>query len=275
MNNVIPYVLVKTPVAACMLQDIKRWSFGGLAMVFTLSVLTGCTTPEVKELQGTINKQKARINNLEEKVNYEKGEKEYHQQRESALEREKRARIRETAKTSHAVRIFTEKVLRSVQRAAGDVQALDYLGYEIIDRRKLVDKTKNVLLVDMKHTVPVDGQFIGARAYIRGASARLRFCLFRAVDNGFRVVAVSEVVSTDKNGAAEWSFSHPIIAREGDYIGLFAYDGMPIPYDDVGTGNVAYITQGSGIETGDQIAIAAPVGRYTKAFSFGMIGYYE
>lgn len=246
--------------------------FAGLSLI----MLTGCATPEVRDLQKTITQLEDQVDHLEKRVDYEAAEKDYHRQRESTLEREKNARMREAAKTLRDVRVFAETVVRAAERAAGDVRALDYHGYEIINRDKMLSETKNVLLVDMENTVPADGHFIGARAYIRGTPARLRFCLLRAMDtNKFEVVAVSEVVSADKNGAAQWSFSRPIIVREGYHIGVFAYNGMPIPYDDVGTGNVAYITQSSEIEMGDQIRINVPVGRRTRAFSFGMVGYYE
>ncbi len=267
MNDVKSCFALKSRVAIC---------FWTVSAVSGIIVFTGCATPEVRDLQRTIERKDSEIDRLKSAVQRETREKEYHQRRESALEREKLARIQESMSVSRDVRTFTETVVDVVQRAAGEVRALDYHGYEIISRPNRLSETRNVLLVDLSHRVPANGLFVGARAYIRGTPARLRFCLLRGVENNrFEIAAVSEAVAADTDGAAEWTFSRPVIAREGHYIGVLAYDGMPIPYDDVGTGNVAHQSQRSEIKIGDRVDVDVPAGRHTKAFSFGLVGYYD
>ncbi len=223
-----------------------------------------------------LNQQQAKVKTRLEKIEAENQELQYelefHRKRAAVLEKEKQVRVDELARLRADVRSFTENVRQSFEAAQPEVKA--YLGGELC-AREYTDKENNILLIDRGNPVQTRAIFTGAKAFVAGPASYIFFVMRPLPENSNRVraVAMSQLLHADEPGLQEWDFFDPIAVHPGDFIAIYAEDGLNLPYDCVGTGDVISV-QTSRPKVGDSTyTIDLPQKKDSRAYSFGGSGY--
>jgi len=198
----------------------------------------------------------------------------YYNQRALVLEKEKQARMKSTTEMRRGVREFTDGVMASLRSYYDKTELVDFVGAEVYARKNVGDE-KNQLLIDMAHPMPSQGTLVGGTAYLTGP-AGLVFCLVRPAEGKkkkgqYLVVRVSDAVRAEKRGFHSWNFTVPLVAKKGDFIGVYFPQKVAVPFDAVDTGNVVLVK--GPVQPGDVIKPPPAVGRGKRAYSFGMVGF--
>lgn len=242
----------------------------------------GCATTDQQLLQlrsdneslkSETQKQAAEIAALTTKNEALEGDLAYCSKRTEVLEKEKGARIEESAQTRKGVREFTDHVMDSLQTYFQKAEVVDYVGGELFERAN-VEPAKNVLLVDLGNTIREDGTVIGARAFLTGP-ARLQFCLVRSEGEKakYSIAAITPPIVAADAGLQSWSFEVPMAAKKGDLIAVYMPDDVSIPYDDADTGHVVSVPGPAKLNAGVALTFGGPKNK--RAYSFGVVGYFD
>ena len=260
-------------------MNLKSTSF--VSLLFAVLV-SGCATPdqqtlqlqtENQELKRDVEEKNAQIKSLVDQNANLEADLAYCDKRSGVLEKEKTSRIDEANAIRKGVREFTDQVMSSMQTYFQRAEIVDYVGSELFARAS-VDTLKNILLVDLKNPIKVNGTVIGGRAYVT-APTRVQFCLIRQ-DEGkgkFVVVSLTPPVTAADAGMQSWTFDVPMSAKEGDLIGVFLPDDANIPYDDADTGQVVAVP--GPVKINAAVALSAGGAKNKRAYSFGVVGYFD
>lgn len=258
---------------------MSRFLVLGIALGLTL-FLAGCATPEqrVMELQSknrqltqVLTQRETAIKVLKDDKDLLQRELAYYTKRADVLDKEKNYRLDSARELREGIRDFTDGVMQSLRSYYQKTEIVDYVGSEVY-RRSEVPKEKNQVLIDMEHPMEADGTLIGASLYVT-APAKVAFCLLRDIKekNQLQVVRMSEALSADKSGVQSWTFQVPLATRRGDYIGAYFPEAVPVPYDDVDTGNVAMVP--GPVQMSTTLSRPEIPKRHRRAYSFGMVGF--
>jgi len=246
------------------------------------ALVSGCATTdqsvlqlqsENQSLKRDVEDKSAQIRSLVDENAKLGADLEYCNKRSGVLEKEKTSRIDEANAIRKGVREFTDQVMGSMQTYFQRAEIVDYVGSELFARAS-VDPLKNMLLVDLKNPIKVNGTVIGGRAYVTGPT-RVQFCLVRLDDakGKYSVVALTPPVAATDAGSQSWTFDVPLSAKEGDLIGLYLPDDTNVPYDDVDTGQVVSVP--GPVKVNGTVALSVGGAKNKRAYSFGVVGYFD
>jgi hypothetical protein len=239
--------------------------------------VSGCATtdPQLRKenelLKADVSTKKAQIENLEKDNLFLKGELDFATLKGQVLEREKMARIDDVNALRVGLRTFTAEVMGNMRANFRKTDVSDYIGGELCERSEVAPEQAQ-LLVDFGHPIPRTCTLTGGRAFATNALS-VRFCLLRQIEGTkYEVVGLSEFFYSTETGVQKWEFAIPLVAREGDLIGLYSKGPVGVPFDSKGTGKVATI-DAKEPERGRKYELTAPMLRTSRAYSFGVVGY--
>ena len=241
---------------------------------------SGCVTTDQRviqlqnrnrELTKLVGERETAISVLKDEKGFMQRELAYYTTRARVLQKEKAEHVSSTAELRDGIRSFTDGVMKSLRSYYQKTEIVDYIGSEVYKRNR-VGKETNHLLVDLHHPLTADATLIGSRAYMTGP-ARLVFCLLRPLPQKkqLEVVRMSDALSSKARGLQSWTYQVPLTGKKGDYIGVYFPEAVPLPYDDVDTGNAVLI--GGPVQVGDTFPMQATAKRNKRAYSFGMVGF--
>ncbi len=246
------------------------------------ALVSGCATTDQQTLQlqtenqglkRDVEEKSAQIKSLVDQNANLEADLEYCNKRSGVLEKEKVSRIDEANAIRKGVREFTDQVMGSMQTYFQRAEIVDYVGSELFARAS-VDNLKNILLVDLKNPIKVNGTVIGGRAYVT-APTRVQFCLIRPDDakGKFTVVSLTPPSTATDAGLQSWTFDVPMSAKEGDLIGLYLPEDSNVPYDDADTGRAVAVP--GPVKVNGAVALSAGGDKNKRAYSFGVVGYFD
>ena len=182
------------------------------------------------------------------------------------LEKEKGVRVEETADVRGETRTFVSRQLDDLSEFSHKKELFDYVGGELMDRSTL--KGENLILIDMKHTMPSAGTLAGGRVFTKEKTG-VQFCVLRPRGKDLGVAWVSPVYSVPRGGLFNFTFDMPVQVEKGDRVGLFSPDAVKVPFD-VGTGDTRMV-DGPPVP-GHVIPAAKFSGQTRRAYPFGVVG---
>jgi hypothetical protein len=182
------------------------------------------------------------------------------------LEKEKGARVEETADVRGETRSFVSRQLEDLSDFSRRKELFDYVGGELMDRSTL--KGENLILIDLKNTMPSAGTLAGGRVFTKEKTG-VQFCVLRQRGKDLAVAWVSQVYSVPRGGLFNFTFDMPVPVEKGDRVGLFSPGAVMIPFD-VGTGDTRTV---DGPPLPGQVIPAASFSEQTRrAYPFGVVG---
>ena len=182
------------------------------------------------------------------------------------LEKEKGARVEETAEVRGETRLFVSRQLDELSDFSHKKELFDYVGGELMDRSTL--QGENLILIDLKNTMPSAGTLAGGRVFAKEKTG-VQFCVLRTRGRDLAVAWVSAVYSVPRSGLFNFTFDMPVPVEKGDRVGLFSPGPVNIPFD-VGTGDTRTV---DGPPLPGQVIPAASLSAQTRrAYPFGVVG---
>ena len=139
----------------------------------------------------------------------------------NALGKEKEAHVKKSLNLQQNIRSFLKSQMSIFREFSQNSDLLDYIGGELIERKKLEDK--DLALVDLRNRIPSGGTLLGTCGYFSSPCRYLINILRKANDEWFVVWQAGpfDVSGTQKQ---TFDFRVPVSVEKGDVV-AYAFQG--------------------------------------------------
>lgn len=255
---------------------MKIWSLIS-AVTFAGLLLVSCKSypPETQKLLSQIEQQNSQILRQEAVLSNTKLETNYLQQKNEVLNREKQAGQETLVAVSSSVRNVFLDMEQTLQNKSENLYDC-CIGNAPIARQKALENSENLLLVDLQNPAPSDMMLMEAQLFGH-SPVTVTFCLLRQVPDSpatYEIISTGEALSSTESGKQILRFSgrSALLAKQGDFVGVFVAAGSNLSYDDSGTGNTPSVSLPS-VERKQRVELANEDPRLGRAFSWQLWGF--
>lgn len=199
----------------------------------------------IRQKDQTIEEQKKNIKMLEQKVAEINRRLNISSEEKSCYDE----RIR---RISSSVREFIKKQIRDERNFLTDIALEDFVGNPLISRKN-TDDANNMIIIDVAHPIPGQGQINGIGGYFTD-SCEIHIKLLRPVGNDY-IVTCNKPITVDATDAGKQhiDFKQPVMARKGDIVAYYFSGPVSVPFDvDLGI-NSYFKTDAEEYQNGDRI----------------------